>query len=141
MSRVVRSVTSTHVALYRLTGGALLGGTKKRPTLLLTTTGRKSGKAHTTPLFCVVDEGRYVVIASNGGIGALPNWWLNLRAGGPAQVEIGRTRVQVSAQQAEGEERARLWSRMVAVFPNYETYQTRTPYTIPVVILNAVAGS
>src|ERR1700738_2336535 len=94
MSRVVRFVTSTHVALYRLTGGALLGGTQKMPTLLLTTTGRKSGQAHTTPLFCVVDEGRYVVIASNGGTGIVPNWWLNLRAGGPAQVELGRNRVQ-----------------------------------------------
>lgn len=138
MSRLVRFVTLTHVFLYRLTGGAL-GGSRNLPTLLLTTTGRKSGKQHTTPLFCTIDGDRYVVIASNGGAGSLPNWWLNMRKGGPAQVEMGRKRMQVSAQVAEGEERTRLWSRMVASYPGYDTYQEHTSYPIPVVILSPLA--
>ncbi|MBA2682330.1 MAG: nitroreductase family deazaflavin-dependent oxidoreductase [Ktedonobacteraceae bacterium] len=140
VSRIARFVTLTHVFFYRLTGGAL-GGSKNLSTLLLTTTGRKSGKQHTTPLFSTIDGDRYVVIASNGGAGTLPNWWLNMRKGGPAQVEIGRERMQVSAQVAEGEERARLWSRMVAGYPGYDKYQEATSYPIPVVILSPVASN
>ncbi len=141
VSRIIRFVTAAHVSLYRLTGGALVGGSKKLPVLLLTTTGRKSGKQHTTPLYCTLDGDRYVVIASNGGAGTLPNWWLNMRSGGAAQVEIGRKRMQVSAQVAEGEERTRLWSRMVASYPGYDTYQQHTSYPIPVVILSPVVGN
>jgi deazaflavin-dependent oxidoreductase (nitroreductase family) len=141
VSRIIRFFTATHVSLYRLLGGTLVGGSKKLPILLLTTTGRKSGKQHTTPLYCTLDGDRYIVIASNGGAGALPNWWLNMRKGGTAQVEIGRKRVQVSAQVAEGEERARLWSRMVASYPGYDTYQERTSYSIPVVILSPITGT
>lgn len=140
MSRITRAFTASHVFLYRLTGGALLGGTKKLPILLLTTTGRKSGKSRTTPLFSTIDGDRYVVIASNGGAGSLPNWWLNMRTGSPAQVEIGRKRLQVRAQVAEAEERTRLWSRMVASYPGYDKYQENTSYPIPVVILSPVAG-
>lgn len=137
-SRLMRLVTASHVFLYRRLGGALVGGTKNLPVLLLTTTGRKSGKARTTPLFCVIDNDRYVVIASNGGAGTLPNWWLNMRNGGPAQIEIGRKRFPVSAQVAEGEERTRLWARMVTGYAGYDTYQEHTSYPIPVVILSPV---
>ncbi len=106
------------------------------PVLLLTTTGRKSGKQHTTPLVYLANGDGFVVVASNGGQGKLPNWWLNMRESKQAHIEIGRKRLRVSVQEANPEERQRLWPRVVACRAGHEKYQQRTPYPIPLVILH-----
>jgi deazaflavin-dependent oxidoreductase (nitroreductase family) len=100
------------------------------PVLLLTTTGRKSGKQHTTPLVYMPDGDAFVVIASNSGQARLPNWWLNMRKSKQAQVEVGRKRLRVSVQEASGEERQRLWSRIIDYRAGHEAYQERTPYPL-----------
>src|SRR5262249_50410811 len=92
VARLARLATAAHVALYRLSGGAIGGRAQHMPVLLLTTTGRKSGKEHTTPLVYLADGDDYVVIASNGGQAKLPNWWLNIREARQAHVELGRKR-------------------------------------------------
>src|SRR6266516_4019304 len=138
VARLARLATAAHVTLYRLTGGAIGGRAKNLPVLLLTTTGRKSGKQHTTPLVYVADGDGFVVVASNGGQGKLPNWWLNMRTSKEARIEIGRNHLRVSVQQANPEERQRLWPRAVAGFSGYEKYQERTPYPIPLVIFHPI---
>jgi deazaflavin-dependent oxidoreductase (nitroreductase family) len=134
VARLARLATAAHVALYRLTGGAIGGRAQHMPVLLLTTTGRKSGKQRTTPLVYLADGDRFVVVASNGGQAKLPNWWLYLRNVKQAWIRMGRKQLWVRVQQASPEERQRLWPRVVAYHAGYETYQERTPYPLPLVI-------
>src|SRR5258708_23930400 len=134
VARLARVAIDAHVALYRLSGGTIAGRAQHMPVLLLTSTGRKSGKKHTTPLVYLADGDGFVVVASNGGQGKLPNWWLNLRESKQAQIEIGRKRLRVRVQQANPEECQRLWPRVIAYRAGHEKYQERTPYSLPQVI-------
>lgn len=136
VARLARAAISAHVALYRLSGGKVGGQAQHMPVLLLTTTGRKSGKPHTTALVYMPDGDDFVVVASNGGQAKLPNWWLNMRKSKQAQIEVERKRLRVSVQEANGEERQRLWSRIIAYRAGHEAYQERTPYPLPLVILH-----
>jgi len=79
------------------------------------------------------------VIASVGGAPKNPAWYLNLQ-GRDAEVQAGRERTSVRARDAEGEERDRLWAQMVALYPSYDEYQTKTTRRIPVVVLEAVGS-
>ncbi|HLZ62654.1 MAG TPA: nitroreductase family deazaflavin-dependent oxidoreductase [Ktedonosporobacter sp.] len=134
--RLARLATAAHVSLYRLTGGTIGGRAQNMPVLLLTTTGRRSGKHHTTPLVYLTDGDDWVVVASNGGQARLPNWWLNIRGSKQASIEVGRKQLRVSAQEANPEERKRLWPRVVAYRAGHENYQERTPYPLPLVIFH-----
>jgi deazaflavin-dependent oxidoreductase (nitroreductase family) len=134
---VLRTMGGLHAALYRLTGGKLGGRMRNAPVLLLTVTGRKSGKRRRTPLLYGRDGDNFVVIASVGGAPRHPAWYLNLQ-GQEAEVQVGRERKRVRARDAEGEERDRLWAQMVAVYAPYADYQRKTERRIPVVVLEPV---
>lgn len=108
--------------------------------LLLTTTGRKSGRPRTVPLLYAPANGSYAVVASMGGAARNPDWCLNLRAHRLAMVEIGRDRLEVRARDVEGEERERLWRAMAGGYPGYDRYQERTARRIPVVVLEPNPG-
>ena len=134
--RLLTALSRAHVVLFRLSGGRLGGRIPSgAPVLLLTTTGRKSGKQRTLPLLYLEDAGRYVVIASVGGAPKHPAWYLNLLANPGATIEVGRRKLRVTASTASAEERARLWPLTVQMYPGYEDYQARTSREIPVVIL------
>lgn len=129
-------VSRFHVALFRVSRGRIGARIGKRlPVLLLTTTGRKSGKRRTTPLLYVEDGGRYVVVASVGGAPKHPAWYLNLKDDASATVEVGSRRLAVRAETAEPDERARLWQSVTAMYPTYDAYQAKTSREIPIVIL------
>jgi deazaflavin-dependent oxidoreductase (nitroreductase family) len=105
------------------------------PTLLLTTTGRRSGEEHTTPLIYGRDGDRYLVVASRGGAPRHPQWYLNLVEHPEVRVQVEADRFRARARAATPEEKPALWQRMVEIFPNYAEYQTRTSREIPVVII------
>ena len=105
------------------------------PSLLLTTTGRKSGKRTTMPLFYGETPKGYVVIGSKGGSDMHPAWHLNLLAEPRAEVQVGEHHYSVRARVASGEERTRLWEQMVSIYPPYTKYQQATSREIPVVVL------
>jgi F420H(2)-dependent quinone reductase len=132
---VLKLWTAAHTAVYRLSGGKL--GTKmgKSPVLLLETVGRKSGKRRTSPLFYLPDGDRFVIVASKGGAARDPAWWLNLKAKPRTEVQVGPRRVTVDAEQANPDERARLWPRLTAMYPSYDGYQKKTTRQIPVIVL------
>jgi deazaflavin-dependent oxidoreductase (nitroreductase family) len=109
--------------------------------LLLATTGRKTGKPRTWPLGYITDGDNLIVVASNGGMEWPPAWWLNLQADPMATVQVGRLQRAVKAEQANAQERDRLWSRFTAALPVYAGYQQRTKREIPVAILRPVPGS
>jgi deazaflavin-dependent oxidoreductase (nitroreductase family) len=115
------------------------GGPGPIPTLLLVTHGRKSGKPLTLPLIYGESGGAYVVIASKGGAPAHPAWYLNLVDRPDVSVQVGAKRFRARARTAHGEERARLWRELVAIFPPYAGYQKSTAREIPVVVLEPMA--
>lgn len=130
-----------NVFVYRASGARLGGSMKGVPILLLTVRGRKTGKPHTLPLLYLQDGNDYAVVASKGGWPSHPLWYVNLQAEADVTVEIGRQQLQLTARTANAEERARLWPRLVAMYPAYADYQSWTDRQIPVVILSPRSGS
>ena len=108
------------------------------PSLLLTTTGRKSGERFIFPLFYGKDGDGYIVVASKGGAPQHPGWYRNLLANPEVEVQVGTAKLQARARTAEGEERARLWDEIVAAYDGYAEYEKRTTRRIPVVVLEPV---
>ena len=115
------------------------------PTLLLTTTGRRSGQPRRTALIYrrVDDEfgggaARYAVVASYGGAPDHPLWYYNLQAKPEVTVQVAEEVFPAVARTATDEERARLWPLMAEVWPPYNDYQTKTERVIPIVILERV---
>jgi F420H(2)-dependent quinone reductase len=132
---ITRTISGTHEFWYRMTGGLVGGSLGRLPVLLLTTTGRKSGKKRTTPLVYLADGDNLVIIASNGGSDQHPEWWLNLRANPNAEVQVGPDVKSVVAEKAEGTERERLWREVNELYAGYDEYQRSTKREIPVVVL------
>jgi deazaflavin-dependent oxidoreductase (nitroreductase family) len=110
-------------------------------TLLLTTTGRKSGQPRTTPLIFARDGDDYLVVASMGGAPEHPQWYRNLVANPTAQVQVKADTLRVTARTGSADEKPRLWSIVSDAWPNYNVYQTRTEREIPVVVLTPTAGN
>jgi deazaflavin-dependent oxidoreductase (nitroreductase family) len=130
--------SGAHAGVYRATGGKLFGRMGKSPILLLNTVGRKSGKKRTSPLLYVMDGEDFVIIASKGGASAHPAWYLNLIANPEAMVEVGDREVRVRAEEADSEEKSRLWQKMVEMYPAYDAYQEKTEREIPLLVLRPV---
>ena len=115
-----------------------VGGPGPVPTLLLTTSGRRSGQPIVMPLIYGEVDGKYVVVASKGGAPTHPGWYLNLVAHPAVEVQVIADRFRATARTATGAERARLWQTMAAIYPPYNAYQAKTQREIPVVVLDRV---
>lgn len=125
-------------AVGHLWDGTEFGGLADTPTLLLTTTGRKTGRRITMPLIYGRDGDRYVLVGSNGGAPNHASWYLNLEANPRVDVQIVEDRFSAMARTVSGEERERLFAMMTAVYPPYPAYQARTERQIPIVALERV---
>ena len=130
-----KTFTGMHTCIYTLSGGRLMSSFDQMPILLLTTSGRKSGKARTTPLLYLDQDGAYVVVGSAAGRDQHPAWYLNLAAAPEAQVRVGKQTTPVQARMAEGEERDRLFAAFAETAKRYADYQAKTERQIPVVVL------
>lgn len=124
-----------HVGLYRLSQGKVGGTMNGSKMLLLTTTGRKSGRAHTVPLGFWDRQGAWVVVASNSGAPTHPAWYLNLRSKPQASVQISDRVIPVTAELLAGEARAQAWQGVIATSPAYAAYEKRTSREIPLMLL------
>ena len=133
--RAVKGLNAFTTNAYRRSGGRVAGRFRGAPVLLLTTTGRRSGKPRTTPLIYLDDADRAVVVASYGGDDRTPAWFRNLTVRSEVTVQRGPDRRRMRAQVADPEQKARLWPRLVALYPDYAVYQRVTTRDIPVVIL------
>jgi deazaflavin-dependent oxidoreductase (nitroreductase family) len=120
---------------FRANGGAVGGSWEGRNLLLLTTTGRKSGRPHTTPMVYTPDGDRLLVYASKAGAPKHPDWFLNLDADPRVVVEVGQERYEAVATPLEGEERDREFAAQVERAPTFGEYQEKTSRVIPVVAL------
>ena len=135
MALAFKLLGGLHSKVYGLTGGGVGGRMGKAPVLLLTTTGRKSGKGRTNPLLYLEDGDDLVVVASKGGAPEHPAWFLNLEAKPDVEVQVKRDRRPVQARRATPEERERYWPKLNEMWEQYDSYQRKTSREIPVVIL------
>ena len=136
MSEAENLFGEEHVRRYRETDGEV-GHIWRRgaTTLLLTTTGRRTGRPTTTPLIYAEADGVFVVVASKGGAPTDPGWYRNLAKNPDVQVQIKGDAFSARARTATGAERDRLWELATRQWPDYDEYQTRTERQIPVVVL------
>lgn len=135
---VLRVLSRLHVAIYRLSRGRLGSRLGRLEQVLLTTTGRRSGRPRTVPLVGLDDGERLILVASNGGSPTHPDWYLNLTADPRVEVRRGSLRITMRAVTAEAGERAALWPRVVAAYAGYARYQRRADREIPVVLCTPV---
>jgi deazaflavin-dependent oxidoreductase (nitroreductase family) len=129
-----------HVERYRATDGAEGHEWQGTQTLLLTTTGRKSGEPRTTPLIYAPEADSYVIVASKGGSDEPPAWYLNLSENPRVEVQVKADRFKAHARTASAEEKPGLWKTMVSEWPAYDEYKRKTDREIPVVVLERVAA-
>ncbi|MGY1739285.1 MULTISPECIES: nitroreductase/quinone reductase family protein [unclassified Blastococcus] len=139
LTAVSKYAAKVHVALVRRSGGRLVRTFRGGDLLLLTHTGRVSGRTLTTPALYVRDGEDYVVAASNGGIDAEPQWWLNLQADPRGAVEVGGRRTAVVASAVADADRQRLWDALMARCGAYDGYQASVSRRIALVRLTPVS--
>jgi len=138
--RLLAVITAVHRKLYAWTGGLIGGNSGGMSTLLLTTTGRKSGLPRTVPLPFFPHPDGWAVVGSFAGSEKHPAWFQNLTANGKVRVQIMRRKFEAEARTLGPTERARIWADIVARAPMYGDYQSRTNREIPVVVLRECRG-
>jgi deazaflavin-dependent oxidoreductase (nitroreductase family) len=124
-----------HIDRYVATGGEDGHDWRGAPTLLLTTTGRRTGQRHRTALIYGRDGADYVLVASQGGAPTHPAWYLNLQANPEVELQVGDETFTATARTADPVERGRLWPRMAELWPDYDAYVEKTEREIPVIVL------
>jgi len=128
-----------HVKRYRETGGDEGHDWQGTKTLLLTTTGRRSGERRELPLIYGRNGDDFLIVASKGGADRPPAWYLNLQADPAVEVQVMDDRFKAHARTATADERRALWPTMTAEWPAYDDYQKKTDREIPIVILERAA--
>jgi deazaflavin-dependent oxidoreductase (nitroreductase family) len=128
---------------FRANDGKVGGNFDGAPMLLLTTTGAKTGRPHTTPVVYLDDPDgnrkRVYVFASKAGAPTNPAWYHNLRANPIVTVELPGETFEARAAVAEGDERERVWTEQKSRMPGFADYEQKTSRTIPVIALERVA--
>ena len=132
---MIKVFGKVHKTMYQLTGSKIFANLGKVPTLLLTTTGRTSGKPRTVPLLYIEEGNGFAIVASFAGSPDHPSWYRNLQNNPNASVQIEKEVIAVVASTASQEEKTRLWPRFTDIYPDYDNYQKDTERDIPVVLL------
>ena len=121
---------------FRANGGRVGGPWAGTTLILIHHIGARSGTERVTPLGCSPQgDGRFAIVASNGGSPAHPDWYYNLKANPRIKVEVGTQTFTVLAEELDGTARAGLWPKLVAEYPSIGEYQARTTRQIPVFML------
>lgn len=138
---IIKWMSRANVAVYRATGGRLGGKWRVGsafpwgiPVCLVTTTGRKTGQPRTAPLLFLEDGDKVVLVASQGGHAKHPLWFSNIQANPEVTVQIESRVRTMRARVATDAERAEYWPRLVAMYPDFDNYQSWTDRVIPVVV-------
>ncbi|HVU76918.1 MAG TPA: nitroreductase family deazaflavin-dependent oxidoreductase [Gaiellaceae bacterium] len=120
---------------FRANGGRVGGNFEGAPLLLLHHVGSKTGTPYVNPLMYREVDGGFAIFASKGGHTEAPAWYGNLLAHPDTQVELGDETIDVTAREAEGEERTRIWEAQKRDVPQFAGYEQTANRTIPVVVL------
>ena len=125
---------------FRANAGKVGGMWEGRPLLLLTTTGAKSGRSHTTPTMYLREGDQMFIFATKSGAPTHPDWYHNLLAHPEVTVEVGNETYKAIAKPVTGEERDRLYARQAELYPQFADYEKRTSRKIPVIALERKRG-
>jgi deazaflavin-dependent oxidoreductase (nitroreductase family) len=126
---MIRYFSQMHAAAYRRSNGQRRNQMNGLPVLLLTTTGRHTGKPHTVPVVYIAHGNVYLIAP---GVVPRPDWYLNLRQEPQAEIQVGGRTIPIAAEELTGPERARLWASV----PQYwKTYEQRAGITLPLMRL------
>jgi deazaflavin-dependent oxidoreductase (nitroreductase family) len=120
---------------FRANDGIVGGHFQGRDLILPNTIGAKSGLLRVIPVVYMMDEGRYVIIASKGGAHIHPDWYYNIVAHPEFEVEVGTEKFKVQATVVEEPERTHLYNKMAAKYPFFADYRQNTKRTIPLITL------
>ena len=127
---------------FRANQGRLGGDWAGTTVILVHHIGARSGIERVTPLGCfVLEDGRFAVVASNGGSPAHPDWYYNLKANPRIRVEVGAQTLWALAEELDDNTRARLWPKLIAEYPAIGEFQARTRRQIPVFMLTRTRRS
>ena len=130
-----KALSRTHIAVHRLTRGRLGHHWDGGDVAFVTTTGRRTGRPHTTPLACIRHRDGVAVVASNGGSCRPPDWWLNLQRQPLAEIELAGAKRTVVARIADATEQKPLADSFSRAYPRFERYRQRSRRFMPVVVL------
>jgi deazaflavin-dependent oxidoreductase (nitroreductase family) len=133
---LTRFVTGTHRRIIQLSRGRLMGHMGGNPLLLLTTTGRSSGRTYQNQVIGVRDSDGWLIVASNGGAASHPQWIQNIAVHPDVIVEESGKRTAMRAHILSDQERAESWPILTRAYPNFGRMQSRTDRTLPVVRLS-----
>ena len=135
--RSLKAMNGVHRGLLKISRGKFGWIAANMPVLELTTTGRKSGRAHSVMLTSPHQLGdQIVIVASRGGDDKNPDWFLNLKENPNVFVTTKNvSRTPMSARIASAKEHTDLWPTIVDSYPNYDNYQKKTVRKIPLVLL------
>ena len=123
---------------FRSNDGVVGGPFENMPLLLLHHTGAKSGQERIAPLVYLSDGDRWVIFGSKAGAPTHPAWYHNLLAHPETKIEVGADTIDVTATEATGEERNRLYEAQVERSPQFGDYQEKTGgRVIPAIVLEA----
>jgi deazaflavin-dependent oxidoreductase (nitroreductase family) len=120
---------------FRANGGVVGGHFDGMNLLLVHTTGAKSGLKRINPVAQIMDEDRYIIIASKGGAPTNPDWYYNIKANPEVTIEVGTQKFPALAAITEEPERSELFEKMASQYPGFEDYKEKTKRVIPVVTL------
>jgi F420H(2)-dependent quinone reductase len=135
-----KPLARTHLAVHRFTRGRLGHQWDGRDVAFITTTGRRTGRPHTTPLAYIHHRDGVAVVASNGGSHRPPDWWLNLQHQPLAEIQMAGTRRTVLARIADAKEQRQLADSFGHAYPRFERYRRRSRRLMPVVVLTVLAN-
>lgn len=124
-----------HTRAYLASGGTEGHESNGVYTLVLATTGRRTGTPRRTCLIYGTSGDDFVVVASKGGAEDDPAWFKNLQADPSVAVQVGTRRFTARARVASAAERAPLWEKMTRIFPLYDEYAQKTDRVIPIILL------
>jgi F420H(2)-dependent quinone reductase len=135
MRFIFKFFMAIQIWLYRLSGGKMGGRFGGFNVLLLTTTGRKSGKTYTTPLGYFERPDGYLIVASNSGRSTHPAWYLNLKSQPLVKVQVLDKVLSVTTEILSGDARTQAWQQVITSAPQYANYEKLTTREIPVILL------
>ena len=135
--KAIKTISRIHWYIYRISRGRVGKQLGKLSILLLTTTGRKSGKKRSVPLTAIPYGIRYILVASFGGSPVHPAWLINIRQNPAVQIRVGSMVTQAKASIIETTDTgyAEMWGKAIAIYGGYDDYRRATSRHIPIVVI------
>lgn len=133
--RFIRVFIGVHRRILAASGGRILGRMGGHPLLVLTTTGRRTGHPHSTPVIGIPSGEDWLVVASNGGAATQPLWVRNLAANPQVIIHRGERTRTFHARILASPERSLRWPELVQAYPPYARMQAKTDRELPVILL------